>query len=153
MIKRIKICRSRNLLIECGNNKVGTVGEHNATVLFFIKPSEINGEPIEHFTMRLVISVGGERYLEEPDGNELALDERYTGSEKLTLVVQFLKNTEVKWTSYPLDLYFVESLPDDKSHRPYMSYLDFKVEDGNLYVRTDGNIRFRINGQNLEVNT
>lgn len=152
MINEIKIFPDRCLIPESDN--VGVIGEYNAEILHFIKPASINCEPIENFTMQLVVQTGDERYVDEPDENgEFKLDSRFTNSDSLTLVVQFLKDGEVKWRSLPLTLFIVESLPDSKEHRTYLNNFTVDInEDGHLIIGHDGNINFRRVGDNLEVN-
>lgn len=84
------------------SNVIGVVGEKNSTILEFIKPSDINGDNIENYTMRAVLNNKSGSYLVNITGTELVIGSDLTTDTELTLAVQFLKNDDVKWESFPL---------------------------------------------------
>ena len=151
MTNEILIFHDRCLIPE--RDTIGVVGEYNAEKLIFRKFHDINGDPIENYVMQVVIQAGGERYIDEPVNDEFPIDSRFTNTDSIILVVQFLKAGEVKWRSYPLTLNVIESLPDSKQHRTYLENFEIIInEDGELIIGHDGNFRFRRVGDNLEVN-
>lgn len=84
------------------NNVIGVVGEKNSTILEFVKPSDINGDNIENYTMRAVLNNKSGSYLVDITGTELVIGPDLTTDTELTLAVQFLKDDKVKWESFPL---------------------------------------------------
>lgn len=159
MIKQIIINENRYLdIVEdeiiFSDFGAGVIGENNAEVLrFTTKPKTINGDPIENFTMQILIQVGIDRYAINVVDDEFALDDRFTSAEKIIIAVQFLKGETVKWRSYALPLYLVDSVSDDDEHRNYLTSLDFEIdENGHLIMEWEGgNIDFNLNGNDLEV--
>lgn len=151
MTNKILIFPDRCLIPE--HDTVGVVSEYNAEILHFIKPENINGEEIENFTMQILIQVGVDRYAINVVDDEFALDDRFTGEEKIEIAIQFLQGDVVKWRSYMLPLYFADSIPDDDEHRNYLTSLDFEIdENGHLIMEWEGgNIDFNLNGNDLEV--
>lgn len=84
------------------SNVIGVVGEKNSTILEFVKPSDINGDNIENYTMRAVLNNKFGSYLVDITGTELVIGPDLTTDTELTLAVQFLKDDKVKWESFPL---------------------------------------------------
>lgn len=84
------------------SNVIGVVGEKNSTILEFVKPSDINGDNIENYTMRAVLNNKSGSYLVDITGTELVIGPDLTTDTELTLAVQFLKDDKVKWESFPL---------------------------------------------------
>lgn len=94
------------------SNVIGVVGEKNSTILEFIKPSDINGDNIGNYTMRAVLNNKSGSYLVSITGTELVIGSDLTTDTELTLAVQFLKNDEVKWESFPLKFRLFPALDD-----------------------------------------
>lgn len=84
------------------SNVIGVVGEKNSTILEFVKPSDINGDNIENYTMRAVLNNKSGSYVVDITGTELVIGPDLTTDTELTLAVQFLKDDKVKWESFPL---------------------------------------------------
>lgn len=84
------------------SNVIGVVGEKNSTILEFVKPSDINGDNIENYTMRAVLNNKSGSYLVDITSTELVIGPDLTTDTELTLAVQFLKDDKVKWESFPL---------------------------------------------------
>lgn len=91
---------------------LGVTGEKNATILKFAKPLKINDEPVENFKMRAVFNNEAGSFPVEVDSDELALGPEITAFQKSILCVQFLKNDEVKWSSFPAKVYFAKGADD-----------------------------------------
>lgn len=156
MRKTLIIGQDRYLDIVDENGKstlwVGVIGENNAEILDIKKPDKINGETIENFICQFVISVDDEIYVIEPYSNQFSVDERFTSAESLILVVQFVKDGEVKWKSHKTTLFLHSSLSDVENHRNYLDSIDFSINArGHLIMDYEGNIDFNRNGDNLEV--
>lgn len=149
MINTIKICPDRCLIPE--NDRIGIMGEVNAEILHFIKPTEINGESIDDFSMRVVLESAGERYKVDMISDELPLDERYTGGDTLTVAVQFIQDNKVKWMSLPLTFILLKSLPDDENYKNYLDFLKIDCDGKNIDIEYEGNIDIQINDGYLEV--
>ena len=94
------------------DSTLGVVGEKNATILEFIKPQKINGEPVENFTMRAVFNNESGSVVLDVEGTELALGAEVTAFQKSVFCIQFLKNSEIKWSSFPINIYFLKGLDD-----------------------------------------
>ncbi len=91
---------------------LGVAGEKNATILKFVKPLKINDEPVENFKMRAVFNNEAGSFPVEVDSDELALGSEITAFPKSILCVQFLKNNEIKWSSFPAKVYFIKGVDD-----------------------------------------
>lgn len=94
------------------NCTLGVTGEKNATILKFVKPLKINDEPVENFKMRAVFNNEAGSFPVEVDSDELALGPEITAFPKSILCVQFLKNNEIKWSSFPAKVYFIKGADD-----------------------------------------
>ena len=94
------------------NCTLGVTGEKNATILKFVKPLKINDEPVENFKMRAVFNNEAGSFPVEVDSDELALGPEITAFQKSILCVQFLKNDEIKWSSFPAKVYFIKGADD-----------------------------------------
>lgn len=94
------------------NCTLGVTGEKNATILKFLKPLKINDEPVENFKMRAVFNNEAGSFPVEVDSDELALGPEITAFQKSILCVQFLKNDEIKWSSFPAKVYFIKGADD-----------------------------------------
>lgn len=94
------------------NCTLGVTGEKNATILKFVKPLKINDEPAENFKMRAVFNNEAGSFPVEVDSDELALGPEITAFPKSILCVQFLKNDEIKWSSFPAKVYFIKGADD-----------------------------------------
>lgn len=94
------------------NCTLGVTGEKNATILKFVKPLKINDEPVENFKMRAVFNNEAGSFPVEIDSDELALGPEITAFQKSILCVQFLKNDEIKWSSFPAKVYFIKGADD-----------------------------------------
>lgn len=91
---------------------LGVTGEKNATILKFVKPLKINDEPVKNFKMRAVFNNEAGSFPVEVDSDELALGPEITAFPKSILCVQFLKNDEIKWSSFPAKVYFIKGADD-----------------------------------------
>lgn len=91
---------------------LGVTGEKNATILKFVKPLKINDEPVENYKMRAVFNNEAGSFPVEVDSDELALGNEITAFSKSILCVQFLKNDEIKWSSFPAKVYFIKGADD-----------------------------------------
>ena len=91
---------------------LGVTGEKNATILKFVKPLKINDEPVENFKMRAVFNNEAGSFPVEVDSDELALGPEIAAFPKSILCVQFLKNDEIKWSSFPAKVYFIKGADD-----------------------------------------
>lgn len=98
------------------SNVIGVVGEKNSTILEFVKPSDINGDSIENYTMRAVLNNKFGSHLVDITGTELVIGSDLTTDTELTLAVQFLKDDEVKWESFPLKFRLFPTLDSSGNH-------------------------------------
>lgn len=115
MTNKILIFPDRQLFPE--REYVGIVGENNAEKLIFRKPAEINGRPIDEFTMRVIFNNKNGSYVREVDAeNSITLNTALTVGETLTVIVQFLYTNIVKWSSAPLTLYLRNAGDDSGEH-------------------------------------
>lgn len=117
MQKKIIIRNSRELVITDldGNSTdivLGVKGEKNATKLIFERPNEINGEPIDNFTLRAVFTNAKGSHVVDVIDNEIVLNTNLTSEAELSLSVQFLKNSEIKWVSFTRDFIFFPANDD-----------------------------------------
>lgn len=94
------------------NNIIGVVGEKNSTILEFVKPLDINGDNIENYTMRAVFNNKSGSYSVNVVSTELVIGPELTTDTELVLSIQFLKNSEVKWESFPLKFHFIPGSDD-----------------------------------------
>lgn len=95
---RVQVNRDRSLFASCDN--LGTVGEHNATVLSFSFFEELNGEAVSGLEKKLVavLDEGVIRYT--LDGN-FKLPKELTLSPELLLFIEIKKGESVLFKSYP----------------------------------------------------
>lgn len=117
MRKKIIIQKSRELVITDidgtpTDNVVGVVGDKNATILTFEKPTDINGEPIENFTMRAVFNNSFGSHIYDIENDEFVISPNITTDTEILLTIQFLKGSEIKWHSLTQQMFFAPSFDD-----------------------------------------
>ncbi len=94
------------------DSTLGVVGEKNAAIIKFIKPQRINDEPVENFTMRAVFNNESGSIVFDVKDTELALGSEVTAFQKSVFCIQFLKNSKIKWSSFPINVYFLKGVDD-----------------------------------------
>lgn len=129
MINNILICENRTLIPS--SFAIGVVNENNAEILNLKKPRVLNDRAISDFKTHLVFSNDHGKFETDLDGDLYPLNSTLTTDTSLTLIVQFIDNNVVIWSSFPITFHLVENdIPQNNifSLSDFIRILNFQLE-------------------------